>query len=83
MRKKENPKLLISLRWNQSTHSSSEILLVRKLNHVELFFGKIVKIALRNESYKFFFKKMFRLPQNKIVLNFHITYSNEMNKSIL
>jgi len=33
---------------------NGDIVLSSKLNHVELFFGKIVKIALRNDSYKLF-----------------------------
>jgi len=39
------------------TNLNGKIVLARKLNYVELFFGKIVKIALKNESYKLFFQK--------------------------
>jgi len=39
------------------TNPNGEIVLANKLNHVELFFGKFVKIAFRNESYKLFFEK--------------------------
>jgi len=39
------------------TNANGKIILERKLNHVELFLGKIVKIALKNESYKLFFQK--------------------------
>jgi len=38
------------------TNPNGEIVLARKINHVDLFL-KIVKIAFRNESYKLFFQK--------------------------
>jgi len=40
-----------------------------------------VKIAFKNEFNKLFFRKMLRLPQNKIVHNFLITSPNRMNQS--
>jgi len=30
----------------------------------------------------YFFKKMLRLPKNKIIYNFHITYLNEGNQRL-
>jgi len=39
------------------TNSNGNIVLASKLNYEELFFGKIVKITFRNESYKLFFQK--------------------------
>jgi len=39
------------------TNPNGEIVLERKLNYVELFFWKIVKIAFKNESYKLFLQK--------------------------
>jgi len=50
------------------TKPDGEIVLGNKLNHVELFFFKTVRIAFRNESYKntsYFFKKMFQLPKKQ------------------
>jgi len=38
------------------TDTNGEIILARKLNYVNLFF-KIVKIELKNESYKLFFEE--------------------------
>jgi len=39
------------------TNFNGEIVLASKLNHVESFFWKIAKIALKNESYKLFFQE--------------------------
>jgi len=39
------------------TISNGEIVLEKKLNHVELCFWKIVKIAFKNESFKLFFQE--------------------------
>jgi len=39
------------------TNPNGDIVLASKPNYVELFFGKIVKIAYKNESYKLFFQK--------------------------
>jgi len=41
----------------KKTNSNGEIVLGNKLNHEELFFWKIVRIAFRNESYKLFFQE--------------------------
>jgi len=47
---------------------------------VELVF-LIVKIALKNESYKFLFlERCSKCPKNKIVHNFFITNPNGMNQ---
>jgi len=42
---------------------NGEIVLGSKLNQREYFFGKIVKIAFKNESYKLFFQKDAIVPQ--------------------
>jgi len=42
---------------SKCTNPNGEIILAWKINHVEIFFFKIVKIAFRNESYKLFFQK--------------------------
>jgi len=39
------------------TSPNGEMVLESKLNYMEILFGKIVKIAFRNESYKVFFQK--------------------------
>jgi len=41
----------------KDTNPNNEIVLVRDLNLVKLFFWKIVKIEIRNESYKLFFQE--------------------------
>jgi len=41
----------------EHTNPNSEIVLGGKLNHEDLFFWKIVKIAFKNESYKLFFQE--------------------------
>jgi len=61
---------------------NGEIVLGGKLNHVELVFWKIVKIALRNESYKLYFSgRCSKCLKNKIVHNFLTTNPNGMNQS--
>jgi len=63
-------------------NSNGEIVLAKKLNHIEIFSWKIVKIAFKNESYKLFFLgRCSKCPKNKIVHNFLITNPNEMNQS--
>jgi len=63
------------------TNFNGEIVLAKKLNHVELFF-LIVKIAFINESYKLFFPgRCSKCPKNKIVHNILITNTNGMNQS--
>jgi len=39
------------------TNPNGEFFLESSINHVELFFGKIVEIALRSESYELFFQE--------------------------
>jgi len=64
------------------TNPNNEIVLARKLDHVELIIWKIVEIAFKNESYKLFFQEDAKIAQkNKIVHDFHITYPNEMSQS--
>jgi len=61
---------------------NGEIVLTEKLNYMELFFWKIVRIAFGNESYKLFFpERCSKCPKHKIVHNFFITNPNGMNKS--
>jgi len=65
----------------ECTNSNGEIVLAKKLNHMELLF-LIVKIAFRNESYKLFFSgRSSKCPKNKIVHNFLITNQSGMNQS--
>jgi len=52
-----------------------EIVLRSTLNHAELIFSKIVKIAIRNESYKLFFQEDALIAQNtrlSITISFQI-----------
>ena len=42
---------------SKHNNPNDEIFLARKLNLIKQFFGKIVKVAFRNESYKLFFQK--------------------------
>jgi len=63
------------------TNPYGEIVLAKKLNHVELFF-LIVKNAFINEFYKIFFQEdALKYPKTKIVHNFFITNPNGMNQS--
>ena len=39
------------------TNPNGEIVLARKINQVQIFFLKIVKIAFRNETLNYFFQK--------------------------
>jgi len=66
----------------KSTNLNGEIVSSKKLNHMELLFWKIVKLAFRNESYKLFFtKRCSKCPKYKIVHNFLIANPNGMNES--
>jgi len=46
------------------TNPNGDIVLARKLNYVDYFFLN-VKIAFRNESHSYYFKKMLRLPKKQ------------------
>jgi len=64
------------------TNSNGEIVLAKKLNHLELSFKKIVIIAFRNESYKLLFLgRCSKCLKNKIVHNFLLTNPNGMNQN--
>jgi len=66
----------------EHTNPNGEIVLAKKLNHMEFFFWKIVKIAFRNESYKLFLsRRCFKCLKNKIVHNFFKTNPNGTKQS--
>jgi len=63
------------------TNPNGEIVLEKALNHIEHYFFKIVKIAFRNESYKWFISgRCSKCPKYKIVHNFLITNPNGNNQ---
>jgi len=45
------------------TNANSEIVLARKLNHVELFFSKIMIIEFKNKSKALFLQKVAMIAQ--------------------
>jgi len=64
------------------TNPNGEIVLVRKLNHVELCFLKICKNCIQKWILQvIFLRRCLDCLKNKIVHNLHITYSNKMNQS--
>jgi len=64
------------------TNSNGEIVLESKLNYVELLFLKNCKSCIQKWILQVIFsKRCLDSPKNKIVHNFYITYSNEMNQS--
>jgi len=50
-------KLLVAKMGLKYNNSNGKIVLAKKLNLFQQFFWKIVKIALKNESYKLFFQQ--------------------------
>jgi len=53
------------------TNPNGETVLVSKLNHVELFFTKIVRITFKNESYKLFSKEKAQIaPKTRLSIIF-------------
>jgi len=64
------------------TNLNGEIVLRSKLNYIKPFLRKIVKIALRNESYMLFLQEDALIVQKtKIVHNFLITNYGKKNNS--
>jgi len=58
----------MKLKW---TNPNGEIVLGRKLNHVELSFKKKLKIALKNECYKLFFQEDAQIaPKTRLSITF-------------
>jgi len=47
------------------SNSNGEIVLESKLNHVELFFWKVVKLQIEMNPTTYFFKKRLRLPKKQ------------------
>jgi len=64
------------------TNPNGDIVLASKPNYVELFFGKNCKNCIQKWIPRVIFSKRYLdCLKTKIVHNFHITYSNEMNQS--
>jgi len=65
------------------TNPNGEVVLARKLNYVELVFLKNCKSCIQNEwiLQVIFSKRCLDYLKNKIVHNFHITYSMKWIKS--
>jgi len=64
------------------TNSNGEIFLASKLNYVKLSFWKNCKNCIQKWILQVIFSiRCLDCLKNKIVHNFHITYSNEMNQS--
>jgi len=64
------------------TNPTGEIVLASKLNYVELIFRKNCKNCIQKWILQVIFSKRYLdCPKNKIIHNFHITYSNGINQS--
>jgi len=57
-------------------NSYGEIVLERKLNHMQLLVLIIVKIELKNGFNTLFFQEFAKIPAKRKLCNFHITYPN-------
>jgi len=63
------------------TNPNGEIVMESKLNYAKLFLGKNCKNCIQKWILQVIFpKRCLDYLKNKIVHNFHITYSNEINQ---